>query len=270
MIYDVRNDCWSRVASLQDRRTEHGLVFSDEGLYAIGGSRNNDVLLDTVELFREGSTRWEQVTSMETARRNHATASVDQLVFVSGGTSNDGVALETVECYDTEEDIWRRVESMGQTRTEHSMAALKESLYAIGGVNTLRSGERYDLRRGMWIAEDRLRLTEGRRGFGLTALDGCLYEVGPTKTAERFDPKQGEWAPIPDMKRSKSSAASATIGGRLAVIGCSQDGISMEFFDPIANGWEVARPPVVALADIGFKVAWAPWNPDSFMINANT
>ncbi len=253
----------------------HGLAFSGGGIYAVGGLHNNNyafVPLSAVELFSEDTCSLRTVSQMQTGRMEHATASLDGFIYVSGGLADGYHNLMTVERYDPEEDSWTFVAPMLETRKEHGMTALKGSLYAIGGYENKSSGERYDARRDKWYSEARLTLTKGRQYFGLTSLDGCLYAVGGFSngtSAERFDPRDGHWASLPDMSHEKRVAASASIGGHVAVIGCSASGLSMELFNPIANRWQQATTPSGIRVASGFAVAWAPWSPDSLITNSN-
>ncbi len=198
-IFDIRHNRWHAVANMAGKRCYLGLAFSDGGIFAAGGRVHNYGLLDTVELFIEDSRSWRTVCPMETERWAHATASLDGLIYVSGGVANGYLA--TVERYDPEDDSWKFVAPMSEDRDSHGMAALKGSLYAIGGSGS-SSGERYEPRRDKWYSEGRLTMRQGRHYFGLTDLDDCLYGVGgyaEKKSAERFDPREGHWASIPDM-----------------------------------------------------------------------
>ncbi len=107
-------------------------------------------------------------------------------------------------------------------------------------------------------------MRQARASFGLTAHDGCLYVAGgrgtAQLTAERYDPREGIWAPLPNMNHGKNSAAaaSASIGGRIAVVGMSNGQGSMELFNLVSSHWEVTNgtPPCIGGS---FRLAWCPW-----------
>ncbi len=271
LVYDFRSDRWHTVANMRKTRGGLGLAFSfcDGAIYAVGGDKKNgSIPLDTVEQFNEETCSWRRVSPVQNGRFGHGTASLDRFIFVSGGCY--GGALATVERYDPEEDTWAYVAPMSEGRIWHGMAALNGRLYAIGGSDYdsdyKSSGEYYEPHRDQWYADDQLTLREGRNCLGLTALDGCLYAVGGShgrKSAERFDPREGQWASIPGMSREKGFMTSASIGGRLMAIGNSYGEVSTELFDPIADRWrEAATLPGPKTA---FAVAWAPWSPDSLI-----
>ncbi len=81
-------------------------------------------------------------------------------------------------------------------------------------------------------------------------------------SGEGYDPREGHWAPIPDMQRAKLWATASTIGGRLAVLGMDFDTQALDFFNPVANQWQAANGPPECR---GAVMTWCPWRADTLI-----
>ncbi len=204
---------------------------------------------------------------MLSRRCSHGVAVLDGVVFAAGGYDGNS-HLATAECYNMELDEWRMVAPMSFVRCWAGLASIGLELYAFGGYDSSlalqdkTSGEKYNPIVSTWTTATPMR--EERSQFGLTALNGCLYAIGGygnKKSAERFDPREGKWAPIADMHSGKSCIQATPIGGRIFAYGeCVVDeGPVAELYDLIADRWEAAKGPPGK-----FVVSAMTWYPSEF------
>ncbi len=273
-MYDAQRDLWHTLNYLgvQQEMASVSLAFNEGCVCAVAKLPDGS---DVVRIYDKDCANWRSISPLQTDREHPAVASLNGSIFVSGGYDGDGaVDVSSVERYNTEGDNWTYVASMHETHWKHRMAALGGSLYAVGGFyamgggeyddTTIDHGERYDLNRDKWYAITPMKNARGR--FGLSVLDGCLYAVGAAddgRFAERYDPRVGQWALIPDMNYEKEITLSASIEGRVAVVSTDLRRATMELFDPIANRWENTTAPWENSK--AFGLTWAPWSPNNIM-----
>ena len=73
----------------------------ENAIYAMGGRRSNNQVVNTVNRFFPNENRWEIAPAMNTARERFASVSIANDIFVFGGNSNNGAVLNTVEAFVT-------------------------------------------------------------------------------------------------------------------------------------------------------------------------
>jgi hypothetical protein len=183
---------WATMASMPTARAWLGAAAGPDGrIYAIGGSKDFDGALATVEVYTPNSDSWATATSMPTARAGLAAATTaDRLTtYVIGGYSPVGFALNTVEVFtpNAGAGTWATKAGMPTARYSLSAAAGADGrIYAIGGNNVV---------------------------FNLWA-------------AEAYTPSTDSWVAVPNMPTVRTSLAAATgADGRIYVIG-GQNGLS--------------------------------------------
>jgi len=90
--------------------------------------------------------------------------------------------------------------------------------------------------------------TEHDKFPAVTAMNGKLYVVGgqtelsssPLAYGAVYDPANGEWSGLPQLKVARYSATAVGINGRLYVIGGYNGGdplTAMEAYNPATNTW---------------------------------
>ena len=87
------------LSSVSPARGGLGASFLDESIYAMGGRRSNNQVVNTVNRFLPDQNRWETAPSMNTPREAFAVVSVADQIFVFGGNDDDGNILASVEAF---------------------------------------------------------------------------------------------------------------------------------------------------------------------------
>ena len=87
------------LSSVSPARGGLGASFLDASIYAMGGRRSNNQVVNTVNRFLPDENRWETAPSMNTPREAFAVVAVSDQIFVFGGNDNNGNILATVEAF---------------------------------------------------------------------------------------------------------------------------------------------------------------------------
>lgn len=56
--YDPVNDCWKRLADMQEFRSNLSVVVRESHLYAIGGDKDINTNVDSVEMYNPDTDSW--------------------------------------------------------------------------------------------------------------------------------------------------------------------------------------------------------------------
>ncbi|GBP55067.1 Actin-binding protein IPP [Eumeta japonica] len=141
-------------------------------------------------------------------------------LYVVGGLTRDvnqDITLNTILRYDACNRFWEKLAPMQSPRVSHGVVAVGGKLYAVGGsdgLETLSSGEVYDIAIGKWshIAP----MKKARKWFGLAALNRKLYAFGGLvdgrmdSTIEVYDPVSNVWSLIGDMPEPRWATKAIT------------------------------------------------------------
>jgi len=269
---------WVSLPPLLARRAYLSAVQLDGKIYAIGGSADGRTL-STFEVFDIATHQWDQWFAkppMGTKRTIAASAVAEGRLYVTGGF--DGIRdLPTVEVYDPRTNMWSsNTDNMMRGRSYHALATCAGSIYAIGGqertskqgqaVRAHISVEAFELYCERWLPVPDMSV--GRIGPSAAVMkdengDEFIYVTGGSDgdqvlcSGEVFDPRAGEWTPLPPMAIPRLAHGSAFVNGKLYVIGGFDGKVPMttfECYDPATKRWSPPQemgliqptPPAIA------------------------
>uniref|UniRef100_A0A8C9RTY6 Si:ch211-63p21.8 n=1 Tax=Scleropages formosus TaxID=113540 RepID=A0A8C9RTY6_SCLFO len=204
--YNPVQDAWQRLADMHEQRSNFSLVVRDQQLYAIGGDRDINNNLDSVECYCPESNHWSFSHPLEHALSGHAVTVLDGEIFISGGFDCKYQCLVSMFLYHPERGITYLCD-MSQDRALHCMEKLAGHLYVAGGVCNLRK-----------FYTDQL-------------------------LCERYDPLMDSWSSIPSLSIPHVSGASAVLEDKIYILGgyCQEDysesGL-VHRYDPATLRWE--------------------------------
>ncbi|XP_076018635.1 kelch-like protein 33 [Genypterus blacodes] len=186
--YDSMQDCWKKIADMQEFRSNFSVVVQEERLYAIGGDKELNSNTDSVEMYNPGTDSWSYVQPLEQALSGHAVAVVDGGFFISGGFNSRYVCLVSMFLYHPQRGT-THLADMTSDRAQHCMEALRGHLYVAGGVCNLRS----------FYADQ--------------------------KACEVYDPDSDSWSAFTPLPLPHVGAASAVLEEKIYVLGgyCQDD-----------------------------------------------
>ncbi|TKS88865.1 BTB and kelch domain-containing protein 6 Kelch repeat and [Collichthys lucidus] len=233
--------------TLQSRRTQ--IRASQQTLITIGGRPSlTERALSREVLWRdprEGGASWRHLTQLPAKSFNQCVAVMDGFLYVAGGEDQNDArnqakhAVSTLSRYDPRFNTWLHLASMRQRRTHFSLAASGGRLFAIGGRNvegaTLPSGD--ILVTGGYI--------------------NCAY----SRSVACYKVDTDTWIEKASMETPRGWHCSATLGGKVYVVGGSQlgpggervDVLSVEVFSPESSTWSRAAPLPLGVSTAGLS-----------------
>ncbi|KAM3857683.1 kelch-like protein 33 [Diretmus argenteus] len=209
--YDPMQDSWKRLADMQDFRSNFPVVVQGENLYAIGGDREINTNVDSVEVYNQQSDSWSYVQPLDQALSGQAVAIADGDIFISGGYNWKYECLVSMFLYHPERGT-TYLADMTQDRAQHCMEALRGHLYVAGGACNLRkfytnqqACEVYDPASNSWSAFTSLPVAHV--GAASVVLEEKMYILGgycqegysESGLVHRYDPSSQQWESLGRM-----------------------------------------------------------------------
>ncbi|XP_013886362.1 gigaxonin [Austrofundulus limnaeus] len=189
-LYDASRQAWIELQPMSTARVGHGAVSAEGFLFVLGGTDENNTVLDHAEKYDPNSNTWSPVPAMLQARQNFGVVELDGLVYVLGG-ENDVQALTTVEVFDPHSSTWRTQTSMTMIRKVGCYASMNKKIYAIGGGSDGKlfdSVESFDPKTQQWTGLSPLK--ERRFGSVACGVGQELYVFGGVRSQESENPEQ--------------------------------------------------------------------------------
>ncbi|XP_076580596.1 kelch-like protein 33 [Chaetodon auriga] len=203
--YDPVQNSWKRLADMQEFRSNFSLVVYEEHLYAIGGDKEINTNLDSVEMYNPGTDSWSFVRPLDQALSGHAVTVTDGGIFISGGFNCKYECLVSLFLYHPERGT-TYLADMAHDRAQHCMEPLRGHLYVAGGMCNLRkfytdqlACEVYDHVADSWTAFASLSVPHV--GAASVVLEEKIYVLGgycqddysESGLVHRFNPSTQQW-----------------------------------------------------------------------------
>ncbi|XP_051569653.1 uncharacterized protein LOC127450008 [Myxocyprinus asiaticus] len=204
--YDPIQNSWQRLADMHERRGSVTLVVLNEKIYAIGGERDSEDNMETVEVYCPNTNSWRFVCPLDQPLCYHAASVWKGAIFISGGLNSQCQCQLSMILYHPEKGSTYLAE-MNHDRAQHCMETLGDHLYVAGGVSCGAGGHRidqlacevYDPVANSWSAI--MSLPMPHVGSASVVLEGKVYVIGgycqeyyrDIKLVHRYDPATERW-----------------------------------------------------------------------------
>uniref|UniRef100_A0A8C1Q1A9 Kelch-like family member 33 n=1 Tax=Cyprinus carpio TaxID=7962 RepID=A0A8C1Q1A9_CYPCA len=204
--YDPIQNFWQRLADMHETRGSFTLVVLNGKIYAIGGERDSEVNMESVEVYCPNTNSWSFVHPLGHALCCHAASVWNGTIFLSGGFNSQYQCLSSMTLYHPERGS-TYLAVMTHDRALHCMETLGDRLYVAGGVSCKANGhlvdqlacEVYDPVANSWSAI--MPFPVPHVGSASAVLEGKVYVIGgycqedysDTKTVHRYDPATERW-----------------------------------------------------------------------------
>jgi N-acetylneuraminic acid mutarotase len=207
------NSSWTTLTPMPTARGGLGVAVVNGKIYAIGGLSGNSPV-NSNEQFDPISNQWTVEMPMPTARSGFAISVYDNKIYVIGGTVGNGYVANN-EVYDPSTNTWETKASMPTPRSDLTASVVNDKIYLIGG-------KKY------------------------SSTDPYYIE---TNVNEVYDPANNTWTTKASIPTAVYGYASATINGKIYIIGgsnnptSSQNGALIDanqVYDPVTDNWSLA------------------------------
>ncbi|XP_033465798.2 kelch-like protein 33 [Epinephelus lanceolatus] len=203
--YDPLKNSWKRLADMHEFRSNFSVVVHEERLYAIGGDKEINTNVDSVEMYNPDTDSWSFVQPLDQALSGYAVTVIDGGFFISGGFNCKYVCLVSMFLHHPERGT-TYLADMTHDRAQHCMEPLRGHLYVAGGVCNLRkfytdqlACEVYDPVADSWTAFTSLPVPHV--GAASAVLEGKVYVLGgycqedysESGLVHRLDPSTQRW-----------------------------------------------------------------------------
>jgi hypothetical protein len=133
--YDPCFDRWVQIQPMQMAREWFPTVHLDKKIFALGGSNEDHLPTDKVEIYDTVTNTWSDGVSLPFPLYKHAAVVHDGLIYISGGRlARITVELGELHCYDPVKKSWTEVDdNMIVGRFNHTVVAHDHHLYHVGG-----------------------------------------------------------------------------------------------------------------------------------------
>jgi non-specific serine/threonine protein kinase len=228
-----------------------GITALDGHVYVLGGNRGGNEISRRLYRYDPERDRWARLADAPTARAALALGGIGHRLYAAAGASATDDTVRRLEIYNLRTDRWRVGPKMPTGRNHVGTAVFKRSLVVIGGRpgpvhGGLTTVERYEPDRERWSALPDLHTARsghaavtvgGRLGGRIVVFGGEELDGGQTiEQVELFDPRNGDWADLPEMITPRHGVGGAAKGNRIyALEGGPQPGLAysgaLEYLD---------------------------------------
>uniref|UniRef100_A0AAY5F019 BACK domain-containing protein n=1 Tax=Electrophorus electricus TaxID=8005 RepID=A0AAY5F019_ELEEL len=218
-VYNPFKNSWEKLPDMHEYRSNFMVVVRGDSLYAIGGDRNLNTNLDSVEKYSPDTNTWSFEHPLDQPLSGHAASIWRGEIFISGGFNCSYECLVSMLVYHPEQGT-TYLADMTHDRAQHCMETLADRIWVAGGVCNLRkfytdqlACESYDPIGDSWTAFSPLTLSHV--GAASVVLEGKIYILGgycqedysEARLVHRYDPGTQRWenmgkmaGPITDIR----------------------------------------------------------------------
>lgn len=208
-----------------------------------------------------GQSTWERMSDLPGPRSETTAESVGGLIYLFGdynySSNNNSVLI-----YDQVLNQWTSGSGAWQGRGQAASAVVDGRIYVLCGNNAfsnnwLRTNQSYDTTIGTWATHS-VAPGSGRGFVSAESVDGKVYLMGGVNSYivpdfrynHAFDPVSNSWETLPDLPIYRSQHGSATIDGRIYLVGggyrlqhnSPQMVSQVDVFDPSTGQWSQVAP----------------------------
>ncbi|GFQ70644.1 alpha-scruin [Trichonephila clavata] len=183
---------WKKLPDMRNARMYHGVAALKGKIYVVGGKKDSDIMLDSVEVYNTKTNTWTIVDSLDYPTMGAGVCSHHGQVWVIGGMSESRgkiSLIHEVRCYDPQMREWiRNIPSLPYPRAFIGAVECMNRVFIMGGTSYADSD----------IYSD-----------DLNSLDEVIY----------FEEDERTWKTITPMMDPRHFVGAAAVGRSLFALG---------------------------------------------------
>jgi len=252
---------WTATGSVHTPRDGHTATLLPNGNVVVAGGENNNLVLDSSEVYSPTFSSWTVTGNLNVARSNASAALLPSgAILIAGGCVADclGATTASAETYNSVNGKWATTGAMATARTYFGMVLLPSGqILVAGGCTGLNANgcngvtnkaEIYNPSTGKWtptgsMTAARGSLTATLLPNGKVLVAGGINGAGnPLGTAELYNPATGKWTATGKMitARDEHTATLLSTGSVLVAGGENAAGVTTtktELYNPSTGKW---------------------------------
>ncbi|XP_017124846.1 kelch-like protein 26 isoform X2 [Drosophila elegans] len=161
--YDIAQNVWTYMPSLQENRSQHAGVVVGDKLYISGGIHLANILA-SMWVFDTKAEHWQELAPMPTPCCDHVLVAVDNRIYACGGwhesLTESRVLVQHIYAYDIEGNAWSVETQIPAPKFYSGVTAMGRTIFFVGGLDSTESIDRasaetmaYDLDSKEWWRE---------------------------------------------------------------------------------------------------------------------
>jgi N-acetylneuraminic acid mutarotase len=257
---DPLKGTWGDRAPMPVDASEIVPVVLDGRIYAIGGIKNDNSVVDIVQIYDTRTNSWTQGPPMPIALNHHGTAAANGRIYVFGGFLTQPWDVATPEKdvyeYDPAAKTWKKKSPLPAPLAAMTATTYKGKIYLMAGMNRQGANTESSQNRITYIYDpvadswsQGAEIPTGRNHAGADVIDSLIYVAagrpGAKRALEAYSPASNKWYTFRPVPTGRSGVNVSALHGRLYVSGGDiPDPIypQNEAYDPRTDTWVAAKP----------------------------
>ncbi|MDP5275522.1 stalk domain-containing protein [Chengkuizengella axinellae] len=258
-VYNIKNNTWTDVASMNEKRTGFQTVVLNDKIYAIGGYYtvsdgidSSYIHLNSVEVYDPANDVWIESASMVNPLSSSMQAkSANSEIYVVkdydvGWENGEHLYKHIIEVYNPEKDTWEKGASFVDANETLYMEELNGQIFLIGSDKI----NRYDSEENDWI-EVEMKSLDIENVYLTEATSDKIILIGTSKNSTQvssvvtYDPSTNSWTTAESLSTpiEGSNYSSLTLNGDIYVLDM-MDSLkhqigTLQVYDMVNDNWNV-------------------------------
>jgi len=242
---------WTLKSPMPTARTNAGVAVVNGLLYVIGGSKDANQGLSSVEAYDPVKDVWTAKAPMPTARFSPGIGVINGSIYVIGGSLSGDSYTGAFEIYSPATNKWTQKTPIPTPKKGVVTAVVNNLLYVLGDFASFSASsaasapgmEVYDPATDAWT--QKAAIPTPRSGFAVGVVNNLIYAIGgagegPLTTTEAYDPQSNTWSPKAPMPAPRKGFVVGVINGILYLAGGSNESgpVAPAYsYDPMHDAW---------------------------------
>ncbi len=216
---------WVEKSPMISERLCNGAEVVNGSIYVLGGYRQDEVRLSSVEIYNPKTDRWTSGTAMPSPRNSFGSVVLNGKIYIMGGYNGQNY-INSMDIYDPVTDSWESGPSMSVGRAFLSVATVDGKIYAMGGrdAESYKSVvEIYDPETNIWTMGTKL--PQGTSHFSSVVWNNKIYVFGGSAQGTIsnnvfvYDNQIHIWEEVSALPDRFTAASAEIVGDQIYLLG---------------------------------------------------